>query len=254
MFLWKLLKSWQGVTAVIVASMGAIFHHPRVHQAVNVKMMKFFRDVGRYKALKRRRQGHGGGDQDASSSSSKGLLAFLADDNHRDPLQDLLDLNAETDEDELHVPTWTTDELWRLGNHDSDDGSILLAILGRVYDVTAGADKYYGPSAPYGMFAGHDVTYSLATGCKRPDCIGQAWTTTTTTATTTKDNVLVLTDAQLLEAKKWLSFFHLHDKYPLVGKLEGSSIDDLMEQLLLQQEMEEEAAAGQGQEEAPIVL
>jgi hypothetical protein len=37
----------------------------------------------------------------------------------------------------------------------------------------------------------------------------------------------------LQEGKRWLSFFHLHDKYPLVGKLEESNyLAELMKGLI----------------------
>lgn len=215
---------WKPVVAAL-ASVGAL--HAVVHtqrDRVNLFFMKFFRDLGRYKALKRRR-----GDHD-----DKGLLAFLS--SREDPLQELLQLDAEA-EDEWQLETYTTAELWELGNHDSDDGTLLLAILGRVYDVTEG-DKFYGPTGNYGAFAGRDVTYALATGCSAPRCVETDWTALKNDKDANNNNneendpSAVFTDAQLLEAKKWLSFFHLHDKYPLVGKLEGDSFDALVQQLL----------------------
>ena len=214
-----------------LASAGALHALFRHHQDdLNLRLMKFFRDLGRYKALQRRMRGGGDGGQ---HEESKGLLAFLASDT--DPLRDLLDLNAEQ-EDELHLPTYTRAELQQLGNHESPDGTLLLGILGRVYDVTEG-DKYYGPSGTYGLFAGHDVTYALATGCKKVECIETDWTTAAADGNTDHDaGSGILDDKQLLEAKKWLSFFHLHDKYPLVGKLEGDSFEALVQQLLEDQD------------------
>ena len=215
-----------------VGTLHAVLHHQK--DRINLFFMKFFRDLGRYKALKRRT---------SRSVESKGLLAFLASD--EDPLQELLELDAEK-EDELHLPTYTRQELFDLGNHDSPDGGLLLAILGRVYDVTEG-DKFYGEYGTYGHFAGHDVTYALATGCKAVDCVHTDWTQ----LETHQDNVdndkkkdspsKVFDDKQLLEAKKWLSFFHLHDKYPLVGKLEGDSFEALVQELLAQDDQDESA-------------
>jgi hypothetical protein len=47
-----------------------------------------------------------------------------------------------------------------------------------------------------------------------------------------------LTDKQLDEGKRWLSFFQLHDKYPYIGKLEGLDseawIDALIEETLIE--------------------
>ena len=165
-------------------------------------VMGIVRDVGRHKARKRRHQ------------NSKGLVTTLL---HRDdPLEDLLLSTTGEDEDESDLPTYTAAELAEFG--DGQEGRpILISIFGRVYDVSAGR-KFYGPEAAYGNFAGHDVTYSLSTGCRTDDCLGL-----------TADD---LEDKLLNEGKRWLSFFHLHDKYPLVGKLESDFLEILMKDLI----------------------
>eukprot|EP00977_Amphora_coffeiformis_P006576 scaffold1410_cov154-Amphora_coffeaeformis.AAC.8 len=213
---------WKPVLAV-VASIGTLHAVMQARkEQINLFFMKFFRDLGRYKALKRRLN---------NDVESKGLLAFLASE--EDPLQQLLMLEAEQ-EDELHLEVYTRDELYKFGNHQSEDGTILLAILGRVYDVTEG-DKFYGEGANYGHFAGHDVTYALATGCKSVECVATDWTQLPK-HDGDSSQTSVFSDTELLEAKKWLSFFHLHDKYSLVGKLEGDSFDELVKQLLSEEE------------------
>ena len=216
---------WKPVLAALagIGTIHAVLHTQK--DRIDLFFMKFFRDLGRYKALKRR----------TKDVESKGLLAFLASD--ADPLQILIELDAEN-EDELHLETYTKQELYDLGNHASLDGTLLLAILGRVYDVTEG-DKFYGEYGSYGHFAGHDVTYALATGCKAVKCVETDWTQLEKKGDSSSDSpTSVFDDKELLEAKKWLSFFHLHDKYPLVGKLEGNSFEALVQELLAQEDDE----------------
>ncbi|GAX28175.1 hypothetical protein FisN_35Lh029 [Fistulifera solaris] len=180
-------------------------------------VMGLVRDLGRYKAKKRR------------MANTKGLMLqiLLQKD---DPLQDLRLLDgSETPENTQDLPTFTMDELVEFG--DGQEGRpILLALYGRVYDVSLG-HKFYGPSGAYEHFAGHDVTYSLSTGCKTVECLDQPIDT--------------LTEKQQKEGKRWLSFFHLHDKYSLVGKLEDDHWHNLLEELVLTDE--------QGEAENPIL-
>lgn len=189
------------VVAVLAAAAGSI------HVAIKMNQQKFdrfvmgiFRDIGRHKARQRR------------FSNSKGLILTLL---HQDnPLEDLL-LGAE-EEDELNIPTYTRTELYEFGN-GSDGKPILISLFGRVYDVSAGK-KFYGPGGPYQNFGGHDVTYSLSTGCRTDDCLFMS--------------VEDLDEKLMKEGKRWLSFFHLHDKYPLVGKLDTDYLEILMSELV----------------------
>ena len=48
-----------------------------------------------------------------------------------------------------------------LRQYASVEGPLYMSLLGRVYDVSKGAD-FFGPKGPYGMFAYHDGTYNLA--------------------------------------------------------------------------------------------
>ena len=189
------------ITMVVAAVAGTI------HITIKMNQQKFdrfvmgiVRDIGRHKARQRR------------FSNSQGLIVTLL---HQDnPLEDLL-LGAE-EEDELNIPTYTRSELYEFGN-GSDGKPILISLFGRVYDVSAGK-KFYGPGGPYENFGGHDVTYSLSSGCRSDDCLFMS--------------VEDLDDKLLKEGKRWLSFFHLHDKYPLVGKLDTDYLEILMSELV----------------------
>lgn len=119
------------------------------------------------------------------------------------------------EEDESNLPTYTTAELLEFGS-GLDETQLLIGILGRVYDVSSG-ERFYGPEGRYSLFAGHDITYALSTGCRTKECVEMK-----------PDE---LTEKDILEGKRWLSFFHMHDKYPLVGKLEGNYFEDLLSEL-----------------------
>ncbi len=162
-------------------------------------LMAFFRDLGRHKARKR-----------ANAGNNKSLITtLLRKDN---PMEDIM---IEEDESS-NLPTYTAAELLEFGN-GLGDHPILIGIMGRVYDVSSG-ERFYGPEGRYSLFAGHDITYALSTGCRTKECVEMP------------PNGLEGT--QILEGKRWLSFFHMHDKYPLVGKLEGNYFEDLLSELV----------------------
>jgi predicted heme/steroid binding protein len=194
-------------------------------RAINLYLMGLFRDLGRIKARNRRMQ------QNPNALAISAWDILLKRD---DPL-DGVDFSA----DDSNSVVFTLQELQEFG--DGLDGNpIYISIFGRVYDVTEG-DKYYGEGGSYEMFAGKDVTRALCLGCKQPECLVRS--------------TEGLTDKQLDEGKRWLSFFQLHDKYPYLGKLEGLDseawIDALIEETLI--EAEKKKQEGIGRNEQPII-
>jgi membrane-associated progesterone receptor component len=192
----KMPVHWIKPLFVAALSVGGIAHAlvRRNRNKIDAVVMGFVRDIGRYKAKKRRHQ------------NTKGLVLFLAQQD--DPDEDVLDAQASLMSDS-NLPTYTATELLEFG--DGEDGRpLLLSVFGHVYDVSSGA-RFYGPGAAYSVFAGRDVTYSLSTGCRTDECLAMS-----------PDD---LTEKEIVEGKRWLSFFHLHDKYPLVGRLETDYLE-----------------------------
>ena len=200
-----LLPGWL-LWALVGVTSSTVAVHVNKNQ-INLFFMRLFRDIGRHKVYKRR-----------YGSNEYALSTFLFQ--KEDPLLGFDNDTAQRDED---LPTYTMDELWELGNvddfadaHDDEPHRLLLSIFGRIYDVSQGT-KFYGPDSSYSMFCGRDVTYALSTGCKTDYCLEQG-------------KVEDLTPKQLNEGKRWLSFFQLHDKYPLVGKLDNNPMEAMMNQ------------------------
>lgn len=200
-------------------------------KAINAFLMGVFRDLGRIKARKRRMA------HNTKAVTSNWDILFRRDD----PLEGI-DFEKEQGEGNAHGKTsYTLAELAEYG--DGMEGRpILLSIFGRVYDVTSGA-KFYGPEGSYSMFAGRDVTKALSTGCKAEECI-------------TRDTT-GLTEKQLTEGKRWLSFFQMHDKYSYVGNLEGDTeawLDILVETGMKENDTAQGKAAQKGGEGETVEL
>ncbi|OEU21190.1 cytochrome b5 [Fragilariopsis cylindrus CCMP1102] len=187
----------------------------RQKDAMNIYLMGFFRDLGRIKANKRRMK-----DNPNAMVAGVGSITMWDIILHRDdPLagvdfstsEELSLSDSDGDGDTTSsssisssLPTFSVKELEEFGN-GRNGSPIYLSIFGRVYDVTAGG-KFYGEDASYGMFAGKDVTRSLCLGRKESEYLIRS--------------TEGLDEKQINEGKRWLSFFHVHDKYHHIGNLE----------------------------------
>lgn len=68
-------------------------------------------------------------------------------------------------------PLHLTDAQLSLYNGTDPDLPILLAVNGKIYDVSA-SPHFYGPGGSYHFFAGRDATRSFVTGCFDTDLTG----------------------------------------------------------------------------------
>ncbi|VDK72920.1 unnamed protein product [Onchocerca ochengi] len=94
---------------------------------------------------------------------------------------------------------------------------ILIALCGKVFDVTKGS-LFYGPEGAYNTLAGHDATRALA----KMDL---------TLVKDIPDDIIDISDVDLNTAKEWMESFIC--KYPVVGKLlaEGEESTDYSDEL-----------------------
>lgn len=71
------------------------------------------------------------------------------------------------------------------------EGRILVAVLGKVFDVSTAAD-FYGPGGPYSVFAGRDASRALATFSVEPSLFRDTY-----------DDLSDLKPSQLDSVKEW---------------------------------------------------
>lgn len=93
----------------------------------------------------------------------------------------------------------------RDGDGTGEHGRILMAVNGKVFDVTRGK-RFYGPGGPYGVFAGRDASRGLATFSLTEDAIKDTY-----------DDLSDLSSMQMDSVREWEMQFT--EKYDYVGRL-----------------------------------
>lgn len=93
--------------------------------------------------------------------------------------------------------------------HSGPLKAIWLSILGNVFDVSVGRERYYGPKGGYNFFTGRDGTRAYVTGQFDEEGL--------------VDDIEGLTPLQVGEVDEWIKFYNKEYKY--VGKLIGRYYD-----------------------------
>lgn len=172
--------------------------------AVELRLMRFFRDLSRYKS-RQRLAAKEGQVVDAS------FFSVVLGTEEALPVGD-------ADDDALRM---TAEELRQ---YDGSDESLplYLSIKGRIYDVTAGRE-YYGPGRSYHHFVGRDATRAYVTGCSAGDCLVSS---------------LVGIDKGLQrEVDRWIELYEYHDKYTFVGLLIEDPVAGVLERSMIEEKL-----------------
>uniref|UniRef100_A0A914V8D5 Cytochrome b5 heme-binding domain-containing protein n=1 Tax=Plectus sambesii TaxID=2011161 RepID=A0A914V8D5_9BILA len=91
------------------------------------------------------------------------------------------------------------------GLDGKNDGRILIACDGKIFDVTRGK-RNYGPEGPYAALAGHDASRGLATFQLGGEAVRDEY-----------DDLSDLGPSEIEDMKNWAETFT--QRYPVVGKL-----------------------------------
>ena len=110
--------------------------------------------------------------------------------------------------DENNIPLLTKEELAKHG-FNGPNKPLLLAVMGRVYNVEKGKDHYYGPNGGYNFFSGRDGTRAFVTGEFNEKGL--------------IDDIRGLKPAEINELQTWIDFYN--KDYTFYGKVIGAFYD-----------------------------
>jgi len=119
------------------------------------------------------------------------------------PESDNEDVQSEAPLPPLKKQDMTPAQLREYDGVKREDGRVLMAVLGKIFDVTK-SKNFYGPGGPYSSFAGKDASRGLATFNVNLACEGY-------------DDLSDLQKSELDQVREWSEQFT--EKYPIVGKL-----------------------------------
>lgn len=177
---------------------------------VNLTLMRFFRDLSRYKARKR------------LYGNEASLVAILT--KKEEPLEINYEILKNGD-----GFTMTPLELSLMDGRTLET-PIYISVKGHIYDVSTARDMY-GPEANYRLLVGRDSSLAFSAGCCEVECIGsysEIWYS--------NRPIEGLDEGQISEIDTWVELYHTHDRYKYIGEL----VPDLIDEIIKIDEMSQE--------------
>ena len=90
------------------------------------------------------------------------ITKYIAKSDAALPFLDTEDVQYEAPLPPLKKQDMTPAQLREYDGVKREDGRVLMAVLGKIFDVTK-SKNFYGPGGPYSSFAGKDASRGLAT-------------------------------------------------------------------------------------------
>ena len=144
------------------------------------------------------------GKETVSSTVCNGVSDTCTDEAENPPIS----IGPSRSHDEDNVRLLTKEELAKHG-FNGPNKPLLLAVMGRVYNVDKGRDHYYGPNGGYNFFSGRDGTRAFVTGEFNEKGL--------------IDDIRELKPAEINELQTWIDFYN--KEYIFYGKVIGAFYD-----------------------------
>ncbi len=205
----KLCTFFGHILWLILVVIGVLWVYLDMPNVAETKLilMRLARDVSRYKSRARLDQTQGGIIALSKIISGNDEMPSLQFDDHTSGI------------------SMTIEELKEYDGRKSTDGTtvpLYLAIKGRIYDVSAGAE-YYGPGRSYHHFVGRDASRAFATGCCKGECL--------------ISSLKGLAPALIKEVDRWVELYEYHDKYKFVGLLIEDPVEKALENSIYEEKL-----------------
>lgn len=182
--------------AAVSITFFAVKNGQSIKKDVSMVIMRFFRDLTRYKARKR------------LYGNKASLIPILLGKES----EIVMVPNDTVAEERTDGFTMTLAELSEMDGR-TENTPIYIAVKGKIYDVSA-AREIYGPGSHYNKLVGKEAGPAFASACFEPRCF--------------ETSLESLTPQQLTDLDRWIDLYSNHDKYKFVGTIASDPVDAVL--------------------------